>query len=227
MIATTVARYRHWKRNPARFLARILGSIDDVSVVQIGACDGERQDPIRRLLLARPGWRALLVEPFPDVHRVLRANYPDEERFTLVQAGIAETEGEMPFWFVPSEARAELDWLPGHVDQLGTFVRDDLIVELGASRAAELEPYVRSTPVPTMRLDTLFERHGVDRIDLFMVDTNGYDLVILRQFDVDRYRPKVIVFEHKHLSAAERAEALAIVGDYRVRDLGDDYFCVR
>ena len=44
-------------------------------VVQIGANDGEREDPVSRLLRNRRRWRGLLVEPLPRDFKQLVKNY--------------------------------------------------------------------------------------------------------------------------------------------------------
>ncbi len=41
--------------------------------------------------------------------------------------------------------------------------------------------------------------------DLLQIDTEGYDATILRMIDFSRCRPRLIKFEHKSLSAGERA----------------------
>lgn len=227
LIARGVAGLREWRKDPSRHLRRALGDQRDIAVVQIGASDGERQDPIRKLLLEHPGWTSLMVEPYPPSYQQLRANYPDEPRFTIVNAGVTADDGEMPFWYIHPDARASVPWLADHVDQLGTFHRDNLVEEMGRNRVHELGEHFTSMPVPTLRLRTLLDRHEIERIDLLIVDTNGYDWVVLEQLDLERYRPKVVLFEHKHLSAADRQRALARLEGYRVTDIGDDYLCVR
>ena len=62
-----------------------------------------------------------------------------------------------------------------------------------------------------MRLDTLLERHGISRIDLLVIDTEGHDFEILRALDFTRFRPVLLMFEHQHLSANDKAAAYALL----------------
>src|SRR5262249_18075468 len=52
-----------------------------------------------------------------------------------------------------------------------------------------------------------------------VIDTEGYDLEILRQLDLIRFRPDLIVYEHKHLNELERTIAadLLIANGYSVQ----------
>jgi len=62
------------------------------------------------------------------------------------------------------------------------------------------------------------ERYAVTKIDLIMMDTEGYDYEIIKQIDFSRIRPKVIIYEHKHLSRSDRltCEKLLKDLDYRL-----------
>jgi hypothetical protein len=51
--------------------------------------------------------------------------------------------------------------------------------------------------------------------DLLQIDTEGYDAAILRMIDPARFRPRLIKYEHKSLSAGEHAQAQA-----RLQELG-------
>ena len=65
--------------------------------------------------------------------------------------------------------------------------------------------------------------------DLLQVDTEGYDSAILRMIDFSRFRPRVIKYEQKCMTAVERAahiDRLAQHG-YRCVAEGPDTTCWR
>jgi len=68
-----------------------------------------------------------------------------------------------------------------------------------------------------VRLDTLLVRHGVSRIDLLVIDTEGHDSEILRSLDFTRFRPVLLMFEHQHLSADDKTAAYALLETYGYR----------
>jgi hypothetical protein len=58
--------------------------------------------------------------------------------------------------------------------------------------------------VECVTLMELLENHALLDLDLLQIDTEGYDGAIVRMIDFARCGPRVIKFEHKNLSTAER-----------------------
>lgn len=56
-----------------------------------------------------------------------------------------------------------------------------------------------------MTFASLCARHGIETIDLLLIDTEGSEPEILDQVDLESRRPRVLVYEHSLLSSAERA----------------------
>ena len=53
----------------------------------------------------------------------------------------------------------------------------------------------------------MLQRHHIQSLDLLLIDTEGWDWRILRQFDLARLQPKLILYEHQHLLSRERSDA--------------------
>ena len=64
----------------------------------------------------------------------------------------------------------------------------------------EPEDYVSEKIVPCEMLMPLLARRNVGHVDVFIIDTEGYDYHILKQIDLGRLRPKIILYEHAHLA---------------------------
>ena len=60
-------------------------------------------------------------------------------------------------------------------------------------------------------MPTRLAKHAVDRIDVLHIDAEGYDWMVLRQFDLRRYRPSVVRSEQSSLGTSDRAAAPAFV----------------
>ena len=50
--------------------------------------------------------------------------------------------------------------------------------------------------VPACSMDALIEEVGYSTLDLLQIDTEGYDLEILRMLDFQQLKPAIIHFEH-------------------------------
>ncbi len=224
VVWTMREHYRRWRNDLSRRLIQALGSRENVFVVQIGANDGSTGDPIHPLLTQKKSWRALLVEPVPFLFERLQRNYPEAGRFQFENVAIGRTVGHSTFYYVTAEAKAALPDLPVWYEQLGSFDRAHIIRHLGAA----IEPFIIAAKIPTAPLDVLLQRNAVTKIDLLHIDTEGYDWEILRQLDLQKFRPTVILFEHRHLPEELIKKAWAFLSkDYTIVDTRGDSFCQR
>src|SRR5438093_9115437 len=68
---------------------------------------------------------------------------------------------------------------------------------------------VREEEVRCVTIDQLFEEHNVEKVNILLVDTEGMDGVVLGQFDLEKYLPDFVFFEHVHLPISELEACLA------------------
>ena len=193
--------------------------------VEIGANDGEQHDHLRPFILSRP-WRGIMVEPVPYVFERLRANYGGLGRVELENAAIADRDGRLPFYYLAEADLRERKRLPDWYDGIGSFSREKVLAH-GKSIPDVADRLVRRE-VSCMTFETLCRRHGADRVDLLVIDAEGYDAEILRSIDFDARRPRVLVYEHFHLAPSDRRQCRDLVEDagYQTLEEGFDTFCL-
>jgi FkbM family methyltransferase len=193
--------------------------------VQIGSNDADHGDPLRPYVETR-GWHGILVEPVPYVFDRLRARYAANDRITPVNAAIAAEDGRLPFYYVPQSDDPDL---PEWYDQIGSFVRENVLHPYHAENIPRLAERIVCEEVPCLTFDSLLRLHPVPRLDIVHVDAEGYDDQILPQIDLAALRPVVLLYEHQHLSEPRRAAVLERLhgGGYDVLDLGPDALAVR
>jgi FkbM family methyltransferase len=207
---------------------RLLLTTPNAQIVQIGANDGMTGDPISTLIRQRPGWRALFVEPVPYMFARLQRNYGDDPRFTFENVAVAQQDTRLRFYWLDEHVRAHLPTLPPIVAGISSLDKSHILKHTGRRVPdAEVEPYIMSQEVETISLNTLLSRNHIAQLDLLHIDAEGYDYKILSQLDLTTDQPRVILFEHSHLSAAEKAQAQAFLsGVYRVFVLSYDILAV-
>jgi FkbM family methyltransferase len=185
-----------------RLLHALQRDCRDPFFVQVGACEGAIGDPLGYFMrVAR--WRGILVEPVPYLAERIRANCGDLPNVTLEHAAIAPEEGERVFHYLEPSERGESDLRPEIYKTLGSFRRENL--ERHAHYIARFEERVVSRPVRCLPLDALCRKHGVTRLDLLFCDAEGYDHEVLKTLDLARTPPRLVVWEHQHLSAEDDA----------------------
>jgi FkbM family methyltransferase len=221
------ARYRQIVRNLAG--PKLLGSFADTyqhpTFVEIGSNDGEQHDHLRPFIVSRP-WRGIMVEPVPYVFDRLRKNYETYGRIALENVAVGDSDGQMPFYHLVEPPPDDLPSLPDWYDGVGSFSRDAVAGHV--THIPDVEERIVRRDVQVVTFDTLCRRSNISRVDLLLIDTEGHDWEILRSIDFERWRPRLVIYEHYHLSPDERRAArvhLRHVG-YETMEEGFDTFCL-
>lgn len=168
-------------------------------------------DPIH-FLVRKYGWCGVLLEPDPQLFERLKENYSGVDGPILVNAALSPINGKTTFYRIRMDAKVP-SWCAG----LGSFRRD--VILSNKSDVPEIESHIVEDRIESISFHSLVARYKPPRIDLIVIDTEGYDLEILRQLDLIRFKPDLIVYEHKHLNELERTIAadLLIANGYSVQ----------
>ena len=167
-------------------LYRRLAKAPDFFFVQIGANDGVFCDPIWEFV-TRNNVAGLVVEPLKDVFEQLVENYRPYPKVKAVNTAIHASLRSAQMHRVDPSSLPHLEaWARG----IGSFNARHH-VDAGVPAAA-----MRTETVTCVTLEELLQQHGVGAIDLLQIDTEGYDLEIIRMIDFRSRRPAIIHFEH-------------------------------
>jgi FkbM family methyltransferase len=219
------ARYRHMVRNLAgpRLLRAFADAYRHAFFVEIGSNDGEQHDHLRPFILSRP-WRGIMVEPVPYVFERLRRNYETYGRIALENVAVGGADGRLPFYHLVEPAPDELATLPDWYDGVGSFSREAVAGHV--AEIPDVERRIVRRDVQVVTFDTLCRRNHASQVDLLLIDTEGHDWEILQSVDFAKWRPRLVIYEHYHLTPAARRAArehLGLVG-YETMEEGFDTF---
>ena len=179
-----------------------------VFFVQIGSNDGIQGDPLHDLIIKHADWQGIFVEPVKYVFERLKRNYANSTRFVFENVAIGKENGRAQFYHVAERTTNGVrEQLPYWYDQLGSFDRGHILRHLDG----RLEPYIIEEEIKCISLPALLERNNVAAIDLLHVDAEGFDYEVIAQFPFERFRPYLILFEHKHLTADEKEKARRVL----------------
>lgn len=141
-------------------------------MVDVGACKGAAFAKF-----AQRGWTIHAFEPNPPMYDLIReklAAEPPAGRVVLDQRAVSEKSGEELPFYTSEES-------------------------LGISSLSPFRDSHKPTAiVHTIRLDEYCRREGVRNIDFLKVDTEGFDLFVLKGYDWRRSKPRVIVCEFEN-----------------------------
>lgn len=177
-------------------IARQWLEADGFFFIQVGAYDGVCVDPVVRLR-QKLHWHGIMIEPCPASFALLAKNMSGQPQIELLQVALSDREGAVPFYTVDPEAPGA----PTKAPLISSLSRETLLRELDP--AIDWSPWIRETMVPCTTLDSILGQRNVTRLDLLQIDAEGHDARILRALDFERWRPRIINFEHALLAPAE------------------------
>lgn len=153
-------------------------------------------------------WHGILVEPLGDVFTALRENYAGSSGLIFENVAITEADETRMISRVPLD-RVGRDGVPGWAYGASTLMPEKTRFAKANSptdlHAALTQAKVEES-VTCLNLNSLLARHQVERIDLLLLDTEGYDAKILNQLDFSRFKPSLINMEWQWLTEDERRQ---------------------
>ena len=194
-----------------------------LSFIQVGANTGNDEfASLRR----RYHWKGVMLEPQKEVfEELVRLNR--EEGVVFEQAAISDHECEKTLYKVAfSNARWATGLASFEKQMIERHIKDGFIVGRAAREGVTLpeypEEYYATEIVRCTTLRCLVEKHRLESFDILLVDTEGHDYEIVKQIGQLRHSPRVILFEHKHLSTRDFKHCVRFLRSRRFRLLADD-----
>ncbi len=155
---------------------RLLGFPEHGFYVDVGANDPSRFSNTRRFY--DKGWSGINIEP--DRQKFLELEKKRKKDINL-NIGVGERKSELAFYrFIP--------------DMLSTFSKTE-----ADEYKRQGYKYLGHSSVHVMRLGDVLARYCKGRhIDFLSIDTEGYDLQVLKSNDWAKFRPRLICIESVH-----------------------------
>lgn len=180
----------------------LLADRADFFFVQIGANNGVRADPLRSLVV-RYHLRGLMVEPLRDVFVELKRNYASETQLAFANVAIATQNGEATLFRFKPEAPVP-DWAHGLATWDGDKIRR-------IARDWKLDHCVEEARVRTVTFAGLLNEYSITNMALLQIDTEGFDLEVIKMALRTGVRPALVNYEFIHLSLEDRLESCRLL----------------
>jgi len=225
---------QYWKKmgEDELFFTSNIKKIDEpLKLIQVGANDGLRGDPVRKIILKNP-CKALLIEADPICFQALKNNYKHINNRNITFKNVAifpDTQDNLKFFSLSEEFRKHLPRKKQVILSRKASINSKLLVEyLSNIGYEEPEKLIESQNVKGEMLNTLFADYFVPNI--LIVDTEGLDWKIIESIDFEKYKPKIIYFESKFTPTEKLKnkvlEKLNRYG-YRVTDFGNNIGAIK
>lgn len=159
------------------------------SIVQIGANDGVRFDDLNEFI-NKYRVKSLLVEPIKSNFEKLKSKY-NNLNFVKLENSAILMDKKNSFLFKVDEKF--LSYYGAHIPGITSFNKQHLIKH-GVKNKHIIKEIINSTTIKE-----LLNKHNIIDLDLFYVDTEGYDGKIVIDFLSSTNLKPVIIFEFIHI----------------------------
>jgi FkbM family methyltransferase len=151
------------------------------------------QDPLNHFI-RKYHWKGILVEPVKEYFSALKETYANEKGLVFENSAITDRKAKQKIFKIKTGTKNIATWYQG----IASFDKNNLLShDYGFPK---INDHIEEQLVNCITLQNLIDRHKVSKIDLLCVDVEGYEAIILRQLSKLSIKPKVVFYEHKHLS---------------------------
>lgn len=183
---------------------------DEVFFIQVGSNDGFQHDPLCKFI-KRDGWKGLLMEPQKSAFDSLAYIYQNDTVTPINKAVDKIDQQRKLFKIAFSEARWATGLSSFNEEQLLAMIESGHIArkceKFGVPLPEHKDQYIKYDLIDCVTFERLIQQHQIQQIDLIHIDTEGYDFEILKLFPFSSFQPKIVIFEHSHLSLGDLQEA--------------------
>ena len=188
------------------------------SLIQIGANDGLKDDPLVNII-KKFKLESLLLEPIKKYFLSLQNNYLNYENVKLENSALS-INNEIHFLYkVNPEYFSKYGTL---TDVISSFYEDHLIKH-GINKK-----HIIKEKVSQIGFNELLKKYSIEKFDLLIIDTEGYDCHIVNDFfsKIKRIRP-IVIFEWSHIKNNELENTLNSLtkNNYSFFPVENDIFC--
>lgn len=207
---------------------------DDFFVIQIGANDGITNDPIHKFI-KRDGWKGVLLEPqFKVFSEELSVIYQKNKNIHPLCAAIGAEDGNQRLYKI---AFCDSRWATGLasfcLEKVQVLFENGVVekncLKEGIIIPAELEDRIGFDEVKVISPKSLIDTYQIEKIDLLQIDAEGYDLEVIKIFDIPNTKPEAIIFENENLELNALTECYAFLraNGYQLAQFGRDTLALR
>ena len=160
--------------------ANIATNIPDLFFIEVGANDGITVDPLYELII-KYRWNGILIEPNPLMVGALKNTYVNNTNLIIEECLISEKDGIIDFYYNGDN----------NTTLHNTLCESYANMHFGAA--------AKAVPTLSLTFDSLLKKHNVNKVDLLMIDVEGYDAALLKIFPYHIIKPKLVRAEHTHI----------------------------
>jgi len=179
------------------------------TLIQIGGYDGDYEDPLKKALNKQNKAKIFIIEPQEKCVKVLEKKYRLNTNVKIIPVAISNIN-KKSFIFIPEK---------NEVSPIASLSKNH-------SKRFAIDN-VKEVPVVCMTLKTVLKNYKIRNPEIFIIDAEGLESVILRQIIKLKKLPFIIYFEHLHLTKSEKEKIRELFSSYIRVETEQDTLLIR
>jgi FkbM family methyltransferase len=190
--------------------------------LQIGANDGYLSDPLNLAIFSYT-LKGTFVEPQPVYFRELKRTYANFANMRFIRSAVTAQPGTMTMYTLDCTT----GWLPSWARGVGTLSRDQ--IQKFGDQIDNIDDYIRTTEVNCITVAELLNQADDPNPDIIVVDAEGFDFVILSQFNFANLSVKLVIYETESMERQDSAniERILTSAGFAILEAGQDTIALR
>ena len=212
--------------NSGDFIKLLISKKKINNIIQIGANDGKSDDFLRSSININTN--LLLVEPVKSAFDQLEKNYSNYKNVKFINKAIDVVNGKKNIFSVNPKyydfyekkyKSKDVSWLT----VLASFHKEHLEYHGIKSN------HIQSTEIDCINFKELIEQYNFQKLDLLVVDTEGYDDVLITNFIQNTDIRPIIILEWIHIKKYKAEEIIELLksNNYKFLKLNKDLICIQ
>jgi len=175
----------------------------NILVVQLGTNNGK--DDVNKFCKTVVPSKIILVEPFAIHNDDILKQYINLP-FTIENIAVSDTDSnEITMYYTELDGPQRV-YNSVHGSYQVTSTSPEHLMKYYPRNA------LRQFSIPSMNINSLFEKHELTTIDYLFIDIEGLDLTVLKSIDFLKYNIRNIQIEHVHINEVELNSFMNIYG---------------
>ena len=212
--------------NCSDFIKYLIKEKNVNQVIQVGANDGESDDFLRDSI--NKDTKVLLIEPIKSAFAELKKNYSNFINIEFINKAIDINKGKKKIYSVNPKHydyykkkydSNDVSWLT----VLASFEMNHLIKHGVKSN------HIHSTEIDCITFNELILQYNFNQLGLLVIDTEGYDSILVTNFIQSTNIKPVIIFEWVHMKINDAKDLIKLLkaNNYKLLKIGKDLICLQ
>ena len=182
--------------SPEKIINKLIKEKKIKKIIQVGANDGIRDDFLRKCL--NKNLEVIFIEPIPSAFKRLKYNYRNFKKSIFLNTAVDTKKHKKKIFSVDRSYSKYYDNFYRDGDEeflsiLASFDRSHLL------KHGIKDNHIISKDIQTVTFKEILSKYGYFDTDLIVIDTEGYDAILVLNFLKNVKARPIIIFENVHI----------------------------